>query len=46
LVLQGTVTYVAPAGQYNVNEELIEVDFMGQKKVTRGDWLLKITQRG
>lgn len=30
---KGTITYIAPAGHYNVNEELIEVDFMGQKKV-------------
>lgn len=30
---KGTVSYIAPAGHYNINEEIIEVDFMGQKKV-------------
>ncbi|KAL6756496.1 vacuolar ATP synthase, subunit A [Haematococcus lacustris] len=29
---KGTISYIAPAGQYNVNEELIEVDFMGATK--------------
>ena len=30
---RGTITYLAPAGQYNIDEELIEVDFQGSKKV-------------
>lgn len=29
---RGTVSYVAPAGHYNINEEVIEVDFQGSKK--------------
>ncbi|GIL90430.1 hypothetical protein Vretimale_19760 [Volvox reticuliferus] len=29
---RGSVTYIAPAGHYNVDEEIIEVDFQGQKK--------------
>lgn len=30
---RGTVTYIAPTGHYNVEEEIIEVDFQGTKKV-------------
>ncbi len=30
---KGTITYIAPAGNYNVNEEIIEVEFAGIKKV-------------
>lgn len=30
---KGVVSYIAPSGNYNVNEEIIEVDFMGHKKV-------------
>jgi ATPsynthase alpha/beta subunit N-term extension len=30
---RGTITYLAPHGQYNIDEEIIEVDFQGQKKV-------------
>jgi V-type H+-transporting ATPase subunit A len=33
---KGTVSYIAPHGQYNVDEEVIEVDFGGQKKVRCG----------
>ncbi|PNW78016.1 hypothetical protein CHLRE_10g461050v5 [Chlamydomonas reinhardtii] len=29
---RGTVTYIAPTGHYNVEEEIIEVDFQGTKK--------------
>ncbi|KAG2433335.1 hypothetical protein HXX76_008399 [Chlamydomonas incerta] len=29
---RGTVTYIAPSGHYNVEEEIIEVDFQGIKK--------------
>ncbi|KAG2487779.1 hypothetical protein HYH03_013623 [Edaphochlamys debaryana] len=29
---RGTVSYIAPTGHYNVEEEVIEVDFQGQKK--------------
>ncbi|EFJ49018.1 vacuolar ATP synthase, subunit A [Volvox carteri f. nagariensis] len=29
---RGTVTYIASSGHYNVDEEIIEVDFQGQKK--------------
>ncbi|KAG2449376.1 hypothetical protein HYH02_005528 [Chlamydomonas schloesseri] len=29
---RGTVTYMAPSGHYNVEEEIIEVDFQGTKK--------------
>lgn len=29
---RGTVSYIAPSGHYNVDEEIIEVDFQGQKK--------------
>ncbi len=30
---KGTISYIAPAGHYTVDEEIIEVDFMGTKKV-------------
>ena len=30
---RGNITYIAPAGHYNVEEEVIEVDFQGTKKV-------------
>jgi vacuolar-type H+-ATPase catalytic subunit A/Vma1 len=30
---RGTVTYIAPSGHYTVEEEIIEVDFQGTKKV-------------
>ena len=30
---RGNISYVAPAGHYNVEEEVIEVDFQGTKKV-------------
>ena len=30
---RGNITYIAPAGQYNINEEVIEVEFQGVKKV-------------
>lgn len=29
--VRGTVSYIAPAGEYNIEEEIIEVDFMGTK---------------
>lgn len=29
--VRGTVTYIAPEGMYNIEEEVIEVDFMGTK---------------
>lgn len=32
---RGNISYVAPAGHYNVDEEVIEVDFQGVKKVGR-----------
>ena len=31
---RGNVTYIAPAGHYSINEEIIEIDFQGTKKVT------------
>ncbi len=37
---RGTVSYIAPSGHYNVEEEIIEVDFQGQKKVRTRDTLL------
>lgn len=30
---RGTITYMAPHGQYNIEEEVIEVEFNGTKKV-------------
>lgn len=30
---RGNITYIAPAGQYGINEEVIEVEFQGTKKV-------------
>jgi V-type H+-transporting ATPase subunit A len=29
--VRGTISYIAPAGEYNINEEVIEIDFMGTK---------------
>jgi V-type H+-transporting ATPase subunit A len=29
--VRGTVSYIAPAGEYNINDEVIEIDFMGTK---------------
>jgi V-type H+-transporting ATPase subunit A len=29
---RGTISYIAPEGDYNVNEEVIEIDFQGTKK--------------
>lgn len=29
--VRGTVSYIAPAGEYNIEEEVIEIDFMGEK---------------
>lgn len=29
---RGIITYIAPAGHYNIEEEVIEVDFQGTKK--------------
>lgn len=29
---RGTITYIAPPGHYNINEEVIEIEFQGQKK--------------
>ena len=29
--VRGTVSYIAPAGEYNIEEEIIEIDFMGEK---------------
>mmetsp|Transcript_2647 Transcript_2647/g.5850 ORF Transcript_2647/g.5850 Transcript_2647/m.5850 type:complete len:616 (-) Transcript_2647:437-2284(-) len=29
---RGNISYIAPAGHYNINEEVIEVDFQGTKK--------------
>ena len=38
---RGNVSYVAPAGHYTIDEEVVEVDFQGTKKV--GDlWCLII----
>jgi hypothetical protein len=33
---RGNITYIAPAGDYSINEEIIEVEFQGQKKVSGG----------
>ena len=30
---RGTITYLAAPGQYTINEEIIEIEFQGQKKV-------------
>lgn len=30
---RGNITYIAPAGHYNIDEEVIEVEFQGAKKV-------------
>ncbi len=30
---KGTISYIAPSGHYNINEEVIEVEFAGTKKV-------------
>lgn len=37
---KGTISYIAPAGHYTVEEEIIEVDFMGSKKVCARVWLI------
>ena len=31
---RGNITYLAPAGSYSINEEIIEVEFQGQTKVS------------
>ncbi len=33
---RGNVSYIAPAGQYTIDEEVIEVEFQGTKKVRTG----------
>ena len=33
---RGNITHVAPAGHYTIDEEVIEVDFQGTKKVWTG----------
>ena len=30
---RGNVTWVAPQGEYNINDEVIEIEFGGEKKV-------------
>lgn len=32
---RGNISYIAPAGHYSVEEEVIEVDFQGTKKVRK-----------
>eukprot|EP00967_Tisochrysis_lutea_P024977 scaffold28694_cov22-Tisochrysis_lutea.AAC.6 len=32
--VQGTVSYIAPAGHYTVDDNILEVEFMGQAKVS------------
>jgi vacuolar-type H+-ATPase catalytic subunit A/Vma1 len=29
--VRGTVSYIAPAGEYNIEEEVIEIDFLGER---------------
>ena len=29
---RGNISYIAPAGDYTINEELIEIEFQGQKR--------------
>lgn len=46
---RGTITYLAPHGQYNIDEEIIEVDFQGTKKVIAGimqSWVCKRSSCG
>lgn len=43
---RGTVSYIAPSGHYNVDEEIIEVDFQGQKKVRSSSPCAWAWQRG
>ena len=31
---RGNVSYVAPAGHYTIDEEVVEVDFQGTKKAS------------
>lgn len=33
---KGTISYIAPSGHYDINEEVIEVEFAGTKKVRDG----------
>ena len=35
---RGTITYIAPAGEYTIAEDVIEVEFQGERKV-RGSFL-------
>lgn len=30
---RGNISYLAPHGNYNINEEILEIDFQGTKKV-------------
>lgn len=38
---RGNVTWMAPKGNYDINEEVIEIEFGGEKKVRRGAGDLK-----
>lgn len=31
---RGNISYLAPHGNYNINEEILEIDFQGTKKVS------------
>ncbi len=30
---RGSITYIAPAGQYSISEKVLELEFAGEKKV-------------
>ena len=32
---RGNISWIAPAGEYTIADEVIEIEFAGQKKVTR-----------
>jgi len=37
---RGNVTWVAPQGEYNINDEVLEIEFGGEKKARSSFWLV------
>ena len=35
---RGNVTWVAPQGEYNINDEVLEIEFGGEKKARSAAW--------
>lgn len=34
---RGSISYIAPPGQYNITEKVLELEFGGEKKVNRAE---------